>query len=564
MAIEVDLKCEVVGGASSFIQLTDTPNDYTGEAGKVPVVNGTEDGLEFANIAGGGVQTVTGDGVDNTDPLNPVMSYPVPSDIGLGNVDNTSDLDKPISTATQTALDGKEGDLNNPPLDNYVLASLADGSRFWTPNVAGAAIIEDGTSLRFGTNSDFGTPGNRRFAGGVQCEALFDDAMALGYNSHAGNRGVSLGVNVGFISVADYGLGIGYDIREIEAQSLVITGRSAQSDVGLRTKSLGSVMIGNLLNIDSTLPANGTVNGGVYIGKSLTSPNTNLGARAVMIGANLNCGASYEMTLIGKQTTVNASANYQRTVAIGDELVLNENGASNGVVIGYKAGGGVSSGTGAVGGQFVAIGTETFAGSWRCTLVGAFSRADYVSSTILGYGCYSGVAHGNIFGRGGYLLNSPITGGSSTLLHSDHTQDVLIIGNAYAKFTNPYVEGSDEIVDNVTAQNNGTIIHRITTASGLDVDTTPTASNVKGAVLDISAGVGTGTADSGDLTFSSAPAGVSGNTENALEIAAKIDAQTGVDTRFLLLDVTDGTVKRVEFGADDSAGAGFKVLKVAN
>ena len=29
------------------------------------------------------------------------------SDIGLGNVDNTSDLDKPISTATQSALDGK-------------------------------------------------------------------------------------------------------------------------------------------------------------------------------------------------------------------------------------------------------------------------------------------------------------------------------------------------------------------------------------------------------------------------------------------------------------------------
>ena len=29
------------------------------------------------------------------------------SDVGLGNVDNTSDLNKPISTATQTALDGK-------------------------------------------------------------------------------------------------------------------------------------------------------------------------------------------------------------------------------------------------------------------------------------------------------------------------------------------------------------------------------------------------------------------------------------------------------------------------
>lgn len=29
------------------------------------------------------------------------------TDIGLGNVDNTSDTNKPISTATQTALDGK-------------------------------------------------------------------------------------------------------------------------------------------------------------------------------------------------------------------------------------------------------------------------------------------------------------------------------------------------------------------------------------------------------------------------------------------------------------------------
>lgn len=32
------------------------------------------------------------------------------SDVGLGNVDNTSDADKPISTATQTALDSKVDD----------------------------------------------------------------------------------------------------------------------------------------------------------------------------------------------------------------------------------------------------------------------------------------------------------------------------------------------------------------------------------------------------------------------------------------------------------------------
>jgi hypothetical protein len=33
----------------------------------------------------------------------------IKSDVGLGNVDNTSDANKPISTATQTALNGKIG-----------------------------------------------------------------------------------------------------------------------------------------------------------------------------------------------------------------------------------------------------------------------------------------------------------------------------------------------------------------------------------------------------------------------------------------------------------------------
>ncbi len=63
-----------------------------------------------ATPSSSGVQSVTGDGVDNADPSNPVISYPDKSDIGLGNVDNTSDLDKPISNATQAALNLK-GDM---------------------------------------------------------------------------------------------------------------------------------------------------------------------------------------------------------------------------------------------------------------------------------------------------------------------------------------------------------------------------------------------------------------------------------------------------------------------
>lgn len=39
--------------AATFIQLTDTPSAYTGEAGNTVVVNGTEDGLEFGAAPGG-------------------------------------------------------------------------------------------------------------------------------------------------------------------------------------------------------------------------------------------------------------------------------------------------------------------------------------------------------------------------------------------------------------------------------------------------------------------------------------------------------------------------------
>lgn len=42
------------GGASAFTDLTDVPNSYTGQAGKVPVVNETETGLEFVDAPTGG------------------------------------------------------------------------------------------------------------------------------------------------------------------------------------------------------------------------------------------------------------------------------------------------------------------------------------------------------------------------------------------------------------------------------------------------------------------------------------------------------------------------------
>ena len=44
----------VSGSSTTFLELTDTPADYTGHAGKSAVVKGDETGLEFTTISGGG------------------------------------------------------------------------------------------------------------------------------------------------------------------------------------------------------------------------------------------------------------------------------------------------------------------------------------------------------------------------------------------------------------------------------------------------------------------------------------------------------------------------------
>lgn len=109
----------------------------------VPGADGA-DGVVQAVVAGSNIT------VDATDPANPIVKLStmasktykgrttagagvvedvavatlktdlglVKADVGLGNVDNTSDANKPVSTATQTALDGKANSLGAD--DNYV------------------------------------------------------------------------------------------------------------------------------------------------------------------------------------------------------------------------------------------------------------------------------------------------------------------------------------------------------------------------------------------------------------------------------------------------------------
>lgn len=89
-------------GSSSYIALTDhTSDDFDTDLGA-----GDWDLLVFAPSGAG-----TGDLI-STNNLSDVASASASrANLGLGNVDNTSDADKPVSTATQAALDAKQATL---------------------------------------------------------------------------------------------------------------------------------------------------------------------------------------------------------------------------------------------------------------------------------------------------------------------------------------------------------------------------------------------------------------------------------------------------------------------
>lgn len=81
-------------------------------------------------------------------------------DMGLDLVDNTPDVDKPVSTAQQAALDGKSTKLNIPQFTVPVRAGAGsgevDGSRPWTSAATGATFAYRGTGGVLGVGTAVG------------------------------------------------------------------------------------------------------------------------------------------------------------------------------------------------------------------------------------------------------------------------------------------------------------------------------------------------------------------------------------------------------------------------
>ena len=178
-------------GGGDAVQLTQAQVDNltTDLAGKEPTISPKNTGFnkDFGTTAG----TVAEGNHDHTgvyDPAGAAAAVQANLDlheadvgnphtvtqaqVGLGNVDNTSDADKPISTATQTALDEK---VTGP-------ASAVDGE-LASYNGATGKIIKGGSASFGGTVETRGNALNISTAGDVLHGTLLDtpEGVALAY-----------------------------------------------------------------------------------------------------------------------------------------------------------------------------------------------------------------------------------------------------------------------------------------------------------------------------------------------------------------------------------------------
>ena len=135
-------------GSGTYVQsVTQTANGLTITLGTPPDTNTTYSEISEAEINTGTSdtkRTITARRITYvlgkvTTTINSAISALTKSDIGLGNVDNTSDTDKPISTAVQNALDGK---VNNSQVQTDVPAGAVFTDTITTINGKTGAIAK--------------------------------------------------------------------------------------------------------------------------------------------------------------------------------------------------------------------------------------------------------------------------------------------------------------------------------------------------------------------------------------------------------------------------------------
>ena len=245
------------GGVGTFVELTDTPSQYTGMAGKVATVNQAENALEFTDKlpADGFVESVNGetgvvvldpDDLDDSTTAHKFVSQEQLDDIAkidtiegqVNAIDNTKVLDENDFVVAQ----GLDKTLNLPEGSRITFASN-NSSMVRIGEQSGEGDNDDDSAVSIGFRAN----------GGIASKA---NSVAIGtqsgYNS-SGSGNVNLGVNTGSFGTGNFNTHIGNSAGQnrASASNNVCVGpstgynRSGNSNIYLGDKAGGRSSAGN-------------------------------------------------------------------------------------------------------------------------------------------------------------------------------------------------------------------------------------------------------------------------------------------------------------------------------
>ena len=266
------------------------------------------------------------------------------ADIGLGNVDNTSDLNKPISTATQTALNNKQDKLTNPITGtgtvNYLTKFTASGT------IGNSIVYENNNSVSIGDNVSDATL-RVKAQGALSTDIAFKvrnsadtkDFLVVTGDGEVYNKGAQgvvsntfFGENVGRNTTGGNNTAIGYN-----AFSSNTTGgnNSAFGNNVLQDNTTGDC---NNAFGSQSLIMNITGNGNNAFGynalESNTEGNNNIAIGSVALGHNTT---GDDNTAVGSNALQDNTTGNQNVGLGYDALLCNTTGNQN-VALGFEAG----------------------------------------------------------------------------------------------------------------------------------------------------------------------------------------------------------------------------------
>ena len=252
----------------------------TGETGKIYIALDTNKSYRWS---GSTYVYITSGAVDSVAGKTGVVTL-VKADVGLTNVDNTSDLNKPISTATQTALNSKVDKVSGKQLstEDYTTAEKTKLS-----GIAAGAQVNVPTDLSLGTATSTTLPLNSSTGTDVVLPAVTTTTAGLMSSTDKTKLdGVSSGANNYVLPTATSTVKGGIEIFSDTVQTVAASAVSSTANrtYGIQLNAAGQAVVNvpwvdtnTTTTVENVLTSTSTTNAlSAAQGKALNDTKANL------------------------------------------------------------------------------------------------------------------------------------------------------------------------------------------------------------------------------------------------------------------------------------------------